>query len=465
MTSSDSRTYRNTILFIICMATTLIPFMGSAMNLALPLIAKEFSLDAISLSWVVSIFLLSSAILPVPFSKMADRAGRKKIFILGVLFFLVATLVCGFSNSGMALITGRLLQGIGASMMFATNMAILTSVFPPNERGKALGINTAVVYISLSSGPFIGGILTEWLGWRSIFFVTAGIGVVVLLSLSLFVKEEWKEPGQQSFDWTGAILYGTGLSLLIYGFSNLPNLLSFGLIGSGIALLVIFIYYEKRIQFPVMHVRLFRENKVFGFASSAALINYAATYAISFLLSLYLQFIKGFNAQHAGFILIIQPIVQALISPLAGRWSDKTDARYLATSGMAIIVAGLLMMLLLNPSTSVTLIIVISIIMGMGFGLFSSPNVNVIMGSVEKKHLGLASATTNTMRLAGQAISMGITMMVISMIVGKVKITRDILPQFMSAMHVIFIIMAAICCLAVYTSWNGSKISGGKGAY
>ncbi|NJK94487.1 MAG: MFS transporter [Bacteroidales bacterium] len=275
------------------MATTLIPFMGSALNLALPIIAKDFSLDAITLSWVVSIFLLSSAILPVPFSKLADRIGRKKIFITGIIIFMISTMLCGLSNSGTTLIISRFFQGVGASMMFATNMAILTSVFPPNERGKALGINTAVVYISLSSGPFIGGILTHYFGWRSIFMVTVAVGLLVLLGLFLLVKEEWKEPDQKAFDWTGAILYGSGLSALMYGFSNLPDLFSFGLIATGMTLLVVFVLYEKKIPFPVMHVRLFWENKVFGFASSASLINYAATYAITFLLSLYLQYIRG----------------------------------------------------------------------------------------------------------------------------------------------------------------------------
>lgn len=433
--------------------------MGSAMNLALPIIAKEFSLNAIFLSWIVSIFLLSSAILPVPFSKLADKTGRKKIFFIGVLIFLIATLYCGFSDSGVALLLGRLLQGIGASMMFATNMAILTSVFPPQERGKALGINTAVVYISLSSGPFIGGILTHYLGWRSIFFVTSAVGALVLLGIIFLMKDEWTEPEQKVFDWKGAILYGLGLSTLMYGFANLPDIASMGLLLVGIILLTLFVLYEKNIPYPVLAVRLFWENKVFGFASSASLINYAATYAISFLLSLYLQYIKGFDTQSAGLILIIQPIVQAIISPLAGRWSDKIDARYLATSGMAVIVIGLLLMLLLNPTTSIGLIIAISIIMGIGFGLFSSPNVNVIMGSIEKKHLGMASATTNTMRLAGQAMSMGVTMMIISMVVGKVKITDDVLPQFMTAIHTIFIVMAVLCCLAVYTSWNGTKIT------
>lgn len=454
----ESKSYRNKVLFIICLATTLIPFMGSAMNLALPILGKEFSLDAISLSWVVSIFLLSSAILPIPFSKIADKSGRKKIFITGIIIFMISTIACGLSNSGLILIVSRLVQGIGASMMFATNMAILTSVFPANERGKALGINTAVVYISLSSGPFIGGLLTHYFGWRSIFFVTTAIGFLVLLGLIMFVKDEWKEADQKTFDWKGTILYGIGLSSLMYGFSSLPSWTGILFIVAGLIFLVMFVLYEKKISFPVMHVRLFWENKVFGFASSASLINYAATYAITFILSLYLQYIRGFSSRDAGMILIIQPLVMAVVSPLAGRWSDKTDARYLATAGMVIIVGGLLLMLLLNPSTSLPLIIAISIILGLGFGLFSSPNINAIMGSIEKKHLGMASATTNTMRLAGQAMSMGITMMIISMVVGKVKITPDVLPQFMAALHTIFIVMAALCCLAVYTSWNGTQV-------
>ncbi len=458
MNSPESKAYRNTILFIICLATTLIPFMGSALNLAVPIIAREFSLNAISLSWVISIFLLTSAILPIPFSKLADRIGRKKIFIAGIIIFMVSTVFCGASISGLMLIIGRLFQGIGASMMFATNMAILTSVFPANERGKALGINTAVVYISLSSGPFFGGLLTHYFGWRSIFYITSAVGLLVLAGIALFIKEEWKEPDQKSFDWTGTVLYGLGLSSLMYGFSNLPALSSVVLMIVGLALLIVFVWYEKKLAFPVMYVRLFWENKVFGFASSASLINYAATYAITFILSLYLQYIKGFSSKEAGMVLIIQPIVMAFMSLLAGWWSDRTDARNLATGGMAIIVAGLLLMLFLNPITPLYLIIAISIILGIGFGMFSSPNVNVIMGSIEKKHLGMASATTNTMRLAGQSISMGIYMMIISIVVGKVKITPDVLPQFMSALHTTFIVMAVLCCVAVYTSWHGTQV-------
>lgn len=448
---------RYSVLFVICLATTLVPFMSSSINLALPIIAKEFSMNAISLSWIVSIFLLVSAIFPVPFSKLADRIGRKKVFLSGSVVFTTATVVCAISGSGEVLIIGRFLQGFGASMMFATNMAIVTSVFPPNERGKALGIITAVVYVSISSGPFLGGMLTHYYGWRSIYYVTTIIGFMVIAGILTLMKGEWAEQKAGRFDWIGALLYGAGLSSLIYGFSILPVLPGFIYIGMGLLALTGFVLYEKGQEHPVLHVRLFWENKVFGFASSAALINYASTFAISFLLSLYLQYIKGLSTQQAGLVLIAQPIAMTVLSPLSGRWSDKIDARNLATLGMAIIVIGLTLLFFLTPSTPIWIIISISIIMGIGFGIFSSPNMNVIMGSVEKKYLGMASATTNTMRLTGQAFSMGITTMVISLCVGKAKITPDVLPQFMKSIHITFIILAILCGIGVYTSWTGKQ--------
>jgi EmrB/QacA subfamily drug resistance transporter len=439
------------------MATTLIPFMGSAMNLAMPVIAKEFSLNAISLSWIVSIFLLTSAILPVPFSRIGDLLGRKKIFLIGVLIFTFASILCGFSTTGTQLFYSRFLQGFGASMMFATNMAIITSIFPHNERGKALGIITATVYISASSGPFFGGMLTHYFGWRSIFLITSVIGIAVVVGTLVVLKGEWVESKGEKFDLKGVLLYGTGLSTLIYGFSVLPGIAGFAFILLGIVTMIIFINFEKKQLFPVLNVRLFWENKIFGLASSAALINYSATFAISFLLSLYLQYVKGFDAHHAGFILIVQPISQAILSLLAGRWSDKVDARILATLGMAIIVFGLALMFFLTPATPILAIIFIAILLGIGFGIFSSPNMNVIMGSVEKKYLGMASATTSTMRLTGQSFSMGITMMVISIFVGKVKISSEVIPQFMKSIHVTFIILAILCLVGVYASWTGTK--------
>jgi EmrB/QacA subfamily drug resistance transporter len=448
---------RNAILFVICMATTMIPFMGSAVNLALPLIDKDFSMNAIALAWVVSLFLLISAIFPVPFSKLADTWGRKRTFTIGVLVFTLASLVCALSVSGVMLIAGRFLQGLGASMMFATNMAIVTSIFPPNERGKALGIITAVVYISASSGPFFGGMLIHFLGWRSIFYVTSVIGLLVIVGISVVIKGEWKESKGGTFDMAGTLFYGVGLSLLIFGFSRLPSMLGIGLIVAGLAALVIFVMYEKKLEFPVLNVRLFWENKVFGLASTAALINYSSTFAISFLLSLYLQYIKGMSPQHAGFILMAQPIAQTILSPLAGRWSDKVDARNLATFGMSIIVVGLIMLFFIVPSTPMSVIIAISVLLGIGFGVFSSPNMNVIMGSVEKKYIGLASTTTNTMRLTGQAISMGITTMMISICVGTAKITPNVFPQFMNSIHITFIILAVLCSVGVFASWRGTQ--------
>ena len=457
MKNNETSADRFSILFVICIATILVPFMGSSLNLALPKIAKEFSMNTISLTWIVTIFLLGSAIFPVPFSRLGDMYGRKKIFSWGIIVFTCSSAFCSLATSGTILISARMFQAIGASMIFATNMAILTSVFPANERGLALGINTAVVYFSISSGPFIGGVLTHFFGWRSIFIVTTLIGLVSIIGIYTMMPGEWKGSKEDRIDKTGLLLYGFGIASLIYGFSILPKFFGFAFILFGLFCLSIFVIYEKDLQSPILNVRLFWENKIFGLASSAALINYSATFAVALLLSLYLQNIRGYDALQAGKLLVIQPVTQAVISLFSGRWSDRIDARNLATSGMAFIVVGLFLLIFLTSVTSIVLIIIISVFLGIGFGLFSSPNVNVIMGSVEPGYLGMASATTNTMRLTGQSFSMGITMMVISIFVGKAKLVPAIYPKFMQSIHTIFIILALLCCLGIYTSWKAKK--------
>ena len=446
------------ILAIICLATFQTPFLGSALNLALPQIAKAFSLNAVMLSWTVSIYLLASAVFAVPFAKLGDIWGRKKVFLLGTTGLMISSLLCTFSTSEALFLTFRFLQGVSSAMIFGTSMAILISVFSPKERGKILGINTSVVYFSAASGPFLGGILTNYFGWRSIFYVNAGVGVLILIGLFVLMrKEEWVESNAGKFDGIGALIYGVGLSALIYGFSELQYSWGILLVISGLILLMLFAYYESRCKFPVFDVKMFLRNSVFRFSSFAALINYAATFGISFMLSLYLQYIKGFDAKTAGAVLIIQPVTQGFLSVLTGRLSDKINAGKLATGGMLVIVVALLLMLLLNEDTPLIFLVSALIILGAGFALFSSPNMNVIMSSVEKQHLGLASATTSTMRLMGQSFSMGIVMMIISIVVGKIQLSAEVHTQLMNSIHITFIVFAILCAVGVYFSMIRNK--------
>ena len=452
------KTNERIVLIIICLGTFQTPFMGSALNLAMPAIAKSFALDAVAQSWIVSVYLLSSAIFAIPFAKSGDILGRKKIFAGGVFILLFASGGCVISPSFLWFVAFRFLQGLGSSMMFGTGTAILISVFSPKERGKILGINTAVVYFSAAAGPFLGGLLTDSFGWKSIFILNIVVGLLILFGVFKGMRSmEWIETGKDRFDWGGVVIYALGLSSLIYGFARLPHIFGFILTAAGLLLLYLFGVYESKYKFPIFNVKLFTKNKVFRLSSFAALINYAATFGIGYMLSLYLQHIKGYSAPTAGSVLIIQPVTQGVLSILSGRLSDKVNAAKLATSGMALIVVALLLMLMLNEATPVLFLVVGLIILGTGFAFFSSPNMNVIMSSVEKQYFGMASATTGTMRLIGQSFSMGVVTMITSLIVGKVKITSEVHETLMESIHITFIIFAILCSIGVYFSLARSK--------
>ena len=426
--------------------------MGSAINLSLPQIGEAFAMKAVSLSWIATAYLITTAVFQVPFARLSDLIGRKKIFIFGIIVCGFATLMCGFAQSGNMLITLRAVTGLGCAMMFGTNMAILTSIFPPEKRGTAIGINTAVVYAALASGPLLGGFLTHYFGWQSLFFITGTLSFMVAAGAFLFLKGEWIESKGEHFDFTGSIIYAFGLFGLIFGFSKLPEIQSFIWISAGIAAFLVFILYELKDKQPVFNVRIFSGNKIFSLSCVSALINYACTSAIGFMMSLYLQYVRGFNPKLAGSILIIQAGIQCIVTIFAGKLSDKMNPSYLATSGMCITAAGLIGLIFLTPEVSIVYIIILIALLGFGFGLFASPNTNIIMSSVEKKYYGQASATIGTMRLTGQAFSMGIAMMAISLYVGNKVITPELYPEFMRSLRICFEICAVLCLIGAYAS-------------
>ncbi|GHT46716.1 MFS transporter [Bacteroidia bacterium] len=426
--------------------------MGSAINLALPQIGAAFSMKAVSLSWIATSYLIVSAIFQVPFARLGDLIGRKKVFISGIFVFGLSTFLCGMSSSGTTLIIFRALSGLGAAMLFGTNMAILTAIFPPEERGKAIGINTAIVYFALASGPFFGGMLTHYFGWQSLFYSMGVLGFIIAVYSPFIIKGEWIESKGERFDYMGTVIYATGLFGLIFGFSELPDPLSFIWIAVGIIAFVFFVLYELKQKQPVFNVRIFSGNKVFGLSSLSALLNYACTAAIAFMLSLYLQYVRGFDARHAGLILIVQAAVQCVVSLYAGKLSGKIHPTILATTGMGIILLGLCGLIFLSTSTPIVFLIILLTLLGLGFGLFSSPNATVIMGSVEKKYFGQASATMGTMRLTGQAFSMGIAMMALSLHIGNQVIVPELHALFMKSLHITFIICALLSSIGIYAS-------------
>ncbi|HQK16737.1 MAG TPA: MFS transporter, partial [Polyangiaceae bacterium] len=402
---------KRSVLWVTIFASFLTPFMGSAVNLALPAISEDFHLNAVSLNWVISSYMLTTSIFLLPAGRAGDILGRRKVFSIGVMIFTLSMVALTLSTHFAWLIGARIVQGIGGAMMFGTNMAILTSVFPPGERGKAMGINVTAVYTGLASGPFLGGVLTRYLGWRSIFAVLVPLGIVSWILLQTKVKQEWAEAKGERFDWLGAILYGLSIASLMYGVSVIFTIQGKVLIAVGAVLVPLFLWREKKASYPLFDMSLLSHNRVFAFSSMAALIHYAATSAVAFFLSLYLQYMKGLGARDAGFVLMASPIMMALLSSSAGKLSDRYNPGVLASLGMGLTSMGLVVLAFISERTSVALIVGTLAIMGIGFALFSSPNSNAIMSSVEKRQLGNASGMLGTLRNVGQTSSMAIALL------------------------------------------------------
>jgi EmrB/QacA subfamily drug resistance transporter len=446
------------VLLVATLASFLTPFMVSAIVIALPTIGREFALDTVLLGWVSTAYLLAAAVFLLPFGRLADIHGRKRVFLYGTIVYTVSSFLAALAPTGGWLIAGRVLQGIGSAMIFGTGVAILTSVFPPGERGKVLGFNVAATYLGLSLGPFLGGLLTGWLGWRSIFLVQVPLGLLIAVLVLWKMQGEWAEARGETFDWLGSITYSLALVALMVGFSMLPAWGGAGLILVGVAGLIAFGIWEIRTTSPVLNVALFRHNQVFTFSNLAALINYSATYAVTFLLSLYLQYIKGFPPLTAGLILVAQPAVQAAFSPVAGHLSDRIEPRLVASLGMAVTTVGLFLLIFLGEASPLEFIVFSLVLLGFGFALFSSPNTNAVMGAVERRFYGVASATLGTMRLVGQTLSMGIAMLVFAMLIGSVPITPAHYSAFLQSVSVIFIVMTILCCIGVFASLVRGKV-------
>ncbi len=449
---------RRAALLVTTVGAFLTPFMGSSIAIALPSIGGELAMDAILLGWVATAYLLAAAMFLVPLGRIADIYGRKRIFTYGMITYTAASLLSAISTSAAMLISFRVLQGIGGAMIFSTGVAILTSVFPPEERGRVLGINVAAVYAGLSLGPFVGGLLTQDLGWRSIFWANVPLGLLIIALIFWKLKGEWAEAKGEKFDIAGSIIYSLMLIAIMYGFTMLPELPGAGLILAGGLGIVAFVKWETKVKSPVLDVRLFRNNTVFALSNLAAFINYSATFAVSFLLSLYLQYIKGLTPQIAGLVLVAAPVVQAIFSPFAGRLSDKIEPRIVASAGMGLTVIGLVLFTFVGKATSLWFIVASLVVLGFGFALFSSPNTNAVMSSVEKRFYGVASATLATMRQIGMMFSMGMVMLIFAIYLGRVQITPEYYAPFLSSLNTAFIIFTVLCFGGIFASLARGKV-------
>ena len=447
------------VLLVVCMTSFITPFLASSVNVALPSINTDFAIpDQALLGWIVTGFLLSAAVFVVPFGRIADMRGRKKMFVSGLLIIVISSFFCSISSTELMLIASRVIEGVGSAMIFGTGIAILTSAFPAKHRGNVLGINVAIVYVGSSSGPFLGGIITQYAGWR---FIYAGIMVYALLAAILaqiMIKDDRHCQEDGRFDIIGTLLYAGSLFSLIFGLSVIPDAEGGYLLVLAALLMIIFLRWELAAENPVVNVGVFRRNPVFLFSNLAALINYSSTFAVAYLLSLYLQYLKGFDPQTTGLILVAQPIVQVVFSPFAGRLSDRMEPRIVASAGMGLCVIGLTVFSFLTLETSLGLILASLMLLGLGFALFSSPNANAIMSAVEPCYYGLASGMVSTMRLIGQMISLGIAMLTFSVIMGHVEIAPAQMDELMVSIKVAFGIFAGLCLMGMLFSLARGKM-------
>lgn len=448
-----------TILLIISsLASFLVPFTASSLNVALPAISSSFSLDAVTLGWVTTSYLLMAAVCMLPFGKVADIYGRKRVFIIGNLLFALGSLFAAISWSGNSIIIARMIQGFGSAMIFSTSMAIVTVVFPPGERGKAIGIITATVYAGLSLGPVLGGFLTQIFGWPSIFLVCVPIALAVVALTLRYLPDEWIDTNSIGFDYGGALLYGCMLMGIMYGLTQLPHPMGIIWIGCGLIGGFLFSRWEHRQEKPLINLDTFTTNRTFLFSNIAAMINYAVVFAVGFLVSLYLQYNRGFDPATTGMILLAQPLVQVVISPLAGRLSDSIEPAIIATLGMVFTTLGLGILLLVLPGFPVPYILCGLAVLGLGYGLFSSPNTNAIMSSVHIEDLGMAAGMVSTMRSVGQVISLAIAMMVFSIVIGTVEITPAVYQELEKSIEIIFTIFIILGFFGMMTSFYRGSV-------
>ncbi len=458
MTETENTSLQRYVLFMVLLNALATPMMLSAVNVALPHIGKHMQMTAVQVSWIPMSYLMASAMFVLIFGRLADLYGRKKVFLIGTFSVIASSLLAAVATNDVFLLLARFLQGVSAAMLYATQVAIITSVFPKQKRGQMIGYTVALIYLGLSAGPLIGGYLIDQFGWRISFVLHIPLALGVIAIALLKVPDEWLSDQQSPLDVRGAMLYAGSIALLCAGVSMLPDVAGVVCLVLFIVSIILFFRFEKDRPAPVFDVSQFFVNRVFTFSCLASLIMYTATFGNIVLVSLYLQSVQQLSATTAGVIMMIQPLSMALLSPLTGRLSDRIEPRWIATAGVLLTVMGLFVLSTLDRETAMSTIIVALLVTGAGFSLFSSPNVNAIMSSVEKRFFGSATAAMATMRIVGQLTSMVLVALMFNLILADNRISPATIPLLSEAISNTFLVACILCLSAVYFSLARGKM-------
>lgn len=430
-------------------------YSANVASVALPKMALAFGLNNILQNWVSLSFILTMAVFTVPLGKICGKYGVKKTFIYSCILFLVGTIGTALSNSAILLFAFRILSGIGAAGLSVDTPLIIAEVVSPENRGKAFGINLACVYLGIALAPFLGGFLIYDFGWQSIFWVMVPFVLLNIIVL-LLIPNDWYEGVNDIFDWKGSIVFAMGIIMFIYGFSNITSPIGLILAIIGVVLLILFIKTELKVPDPILKMSLYK-NKRFLSSNLASLLSYVATFAVTTILSYYLQYIMGWNTAQTGLLVAISPVLMAVSSPLAGYLSDKVDPQKLTTLGMGLVTIGLFILIFLNKNIPVPVLVLSLCFQGIGYGIFASPNNNTIMSSVPAEDTPMASSSLATMCVMGETISMTVFTVICAIIMGDVVIAVANFPELIFSIKITFIIVTIISILAAYASYIGVK--------
>jgi EmrB/QacA subfamily drug resistance transporter len=450
---SNDVTVRRVALIVSAIAAFIAAMNMNAVNVAIPVIGNQLEMKAVLLVWITNSVMFVSAILFIPFGSLADMFGRKKIFLFGFIVNAVSGFLCATAGTGTSLIVYRVMQGVAGAMTLGTSVALITSVFPIEERGKALGINAAALYMGIASGPSIGGILTQQLGWRSLFYVFGILCLLVVLLVVWKLKGEWVGVKSEKLDVPGMIAITLSLGCILGGFTYLPSIFAIVMIILGIIGMVIFVFIERRTKFPVLDFDVFKGNRTFAFSNMAITLNYIAMSAITFFASLYLQYIKGFSPQTAGFILLVQPVVITVFAIISGRLSDRIAPQLIASTGMLFTCISMALLYTLNQGTDLWFIIFCLALTGLSQGLFTTPNIHAIMSSVDTEYSGSASGIMSTTRGIGMVLGLGTATIAFNHFIGDVQLTPGYYHEFMTSMKLCFFVASIAAFLGMLSQY------------
>ncbi len=444
------------VIFVSFITSFFAVFLSNGIIIGVPAIAQEFTMNNVIQNWVPTIFFLVVAVFTVPAGQISGKFGVKKSLLGGVILFLAASIGAVLSFSTESFLLFRILQGIGVAFLNVSAMAMVVQAVKPQNRGKALGFTVTGVYLATSLSPVICGFLVHNLGWRSMFYFVIPFLALCILLLVWKIPGEWKTYEKDKIDKIGSILYGVGILLFIYGFTTLTTNTGLILTIVGIVILIVFGFYELREKSPVFDMNLFR-NKKFTSSNIAALCSYIAVMVVTTILNYHFQYVRGWDAQMSGMILIITPIIMAIMAPNAGKLSDKIHPQKLAALGMGIATVALLILSFLDGNTPLYMVVLAMILQGLGMGLFSSPNMNAIMSSVPPKDAPTASASQATMRTIGQTMSLGLLTLVFAWIMGNLQLAPKYASMIVQSSQIICGICTVACILAIFASLVGVK--------